>query len=90
MKLRLREWKAPVLGQQGLGRFVDAAVIVTGGAHGIGRACAARLAEEGAHIVVADLDPSPLWAANPTRPRRQESAPSRSTLRPVWLPMASG
>jgi NAD(P)-dependent dehydrogenase (short-subunit alcohol dehydrogenase family) len=31
-------------------------VIITGGAHGIGRACAARLAEEGAHIVVADLD----------------------------------
>jgi NAD(P)-dependent dehydrogenase (short-subunit alcohol dehydrogenase family) len=31
-------------------------VIITGGAHGIGRACTARLAEEGAHIVVADLD----------------------------------
>ena len=42
--------------QEELGRFVGAAVIVTGGAHGIGRACAARLAEEGAHIVVADLD----------------------------------
>jgi meso-butanediol dehydrogenase / (S,S)-butanediol dehydrogenase / diacetyl reductase len=56
MKLRLREWKAPVMGQQELGRFVDDTVIVTGGAHGIGRACAARLAEEGAHIVVADLD----------------------------------
>ena len=42
--------------QEDLGRFVGAAVIVTGGAHGIGRACAARLAEEGAHIVVADLD----------------------------------
>jgi NAD(P)-dependent dehydrogenase (short-subunit alcohol dehydrogenase family) len=41
---------------QGLGRFAGAAVIVTGGGHGIGRACAARLAEEGAHIAVADLD----------------------------------
>jgi meso-butanediol dehydrogenase / (S,S)-butanediol dehydrogenase / diacetyl reductase len=39
-----------------LGRFAGAAVIVTGGGHGIGRACAARLAEEGAHIAVADLD----------------------------------
>ena len=42
--------------QEELGRFVGAAVIVTGGAHGIGRACAAWLAEEGAHIAVADLD----------------------------------
>jgi meso-butanediol dehydrogenase / (S,S)-butanediol dehydrogenase / diacetyl reductase len=39
-----------------LGRFAGAAVIVTGGGHGIGRACAARLADEGAHIAVADLD----------------------------------
>ena len=31
-------------------------MIITGGAHGIGRACVARLAEEGAHIAVADLD----------------------------------
>jgi meso-butanediol dehydrogenase / (S,S)-butanediol dehydrogenase / diacetyl reductase len=44
------------MGQRKLGRFVGAGVIVTGGAHGIGRACAARMAEEGAHIVVADLD----------------------------------
>lgn len=42
--------------QRGHGRFADAAVIVTGGGHGIGRACAARLAEEGGRIAVADLD----------------------------------
>jgi meso-butanediol dehydrogenase / (S,S)-butanediol dehydrogenase / diacetyl reductase len=42
--------------QRELERFADAAVIVTGGAHGIGRACAARLAEEGARLAVADLD----------------------------------
>jgi meso-butanediol dehydrogenase / (S,S)-butanediol dehydrogenase / diacetyl reductase len=44
------------MGQQELGRFAGAAVIVTGGGHGIGRASAVRLAEEGAHIAVADLD----------------------------------
>ncbi len=39
-----------------LGRFAGATAVVTGGAHGIGRACASRLADEGAQVVVADLD----------------------------------
>src|SRR3984893_6721188 len=30
--------------------------IVTGGGHGIGRASAIRLAQEGVHVVVGDLD----------------------------------
>src|SRR4029453_3369631 len=38
------------------GRFGGTAVVVTGGAHGIGRACAMRLAAEGAVVAVADLD----------------------------------
>ena len=42
--------------QRDFGRFAGAAVLVTGGAHGIGRACASRLAEEGARVAVADLD----------------------------------
>ncbi len=37
-------------------RFADAAVLITGGAHGIGRACAVRMATEGAHCAVADVD----------------------------------
>ena len=42
--------------QRELGRFAETAVMITGGGHGIGRACVTRMAEEGAHIAVADLD----------------------------------
>lgn len=37
-------------------RFADQVAIVTGGASGIGRATALRLAEEGAKVVIADLN----------------------------------
>jgi len=37
-------------------RLQDRVVIVTGGGHGIGRAYAQRLVEEGARIVIAELD----------------------------------
>jgi meso-butanediol dehydrogenase/(S,S)-butanediol dehydrogenase/diacetyl reductase len=67
------------MGQRELGRFAGAAVIVTGGGHGIGRACAVRLAEEGAHIAVADLDQTAAQqvAAGLTQRDRRHAA--------VWL-----
>jgi NAD(P)-dependent dehydrogenase (short-subunit alcohol dehydrogenase family) len=37
-------------------RFSDQVVIVTGGANGIGRACATAFAGEGAAVVIADVD----------------------------------
>ena len=37
-------------------RLKDKVAVITGAAHGIGRAYARRFAEEGAHVVIADLD----------------------------------
>jgi 3-oxoacyl-[acyl-carrier protein] reductase len=37
-------------------KLKDKVAIITGAAHGIGRAYARRFAEEGAHVVVADID----------------------------------
>ena len=37
-------------------RFKNKTVIITGGAKGIGKACAVRFAEEGANIFIADID----------------------------------
>ncbi len=37
-------------------RLVGRVAIVTGGAHGIGKAYAQRLSDEGAHVVIADID----------------------------------
>lgn len=38
------------------GRFAGKVAFVTGAASGIGKACAAQLASEGAHVVASDLD----------------------------------
>ncbi len=39
------------------GRHADRVYVVTGGAEGIGRACAERFAEEGANVIIADINP---------------------------------
>lgn len=38
------------------GRHADKVYVITGGAAGIGRACAERYAQEGARVMVADID----------------------------------
>src|SRR5215213_7974837 len=84
-------WQAPAMAQRELGRFARAAVIITGGAHGIGRACAARLAEEGAHIVVADLDQTAAQqVASGLAPKDRSNvasglAPKDRSHVPLWL-----
>ena len=39
-------------------RFKDQVALVVGAAHGIGKAIAVRLGREGAHVVIADIDPA--------------------------------
>ena len=42
--------------KNGAARFNDQVALVVGGAQGIGRAIAMRLAREGAHVVISDID----------------------------------
>src|ERR1041385_7874388 len=44
-------------------RFTDRVAVVTGGASGIGLATAKRFGEEGARVVIADLNPEKAGAA---------------------------
>src|SRR5262245_51688092 len=42
--------------ENGMGRVQDQVAVVTGAAHGLGRAIALRLAEEGARLALGDID----------------------------------
>ena len=75
--------------------FTGKVAVVTGGAGGIGSATATLLAEKGATVVVADLDPAPVsgWPRrSPPRPRVPRTTGTwtspTATRSPPW-PMIS-
>jgi NAD(P)-dependent dehydrogenase (short-subunit alcohol dehydrogenase family) len=55
-------------------RLMNRVAVVTGGAHGIGAACARRLAAEGAAVVISDIDDSSSVAAEITAGGGQATA----------------
>lgn len=61
-------------------RLQDKTAIVTGGTSGIGRSIAIRLAEEGANVVVADIDDKPSEESKPTHHKIQENGGNASFL----------
>lgn len=46
------------------GRYESKVYVITGGAEGIGRACAERFAQEGAQVMIADINPKGAEVAN--------------------------
>ena len=52
-------------------RLRDKVVIVTGGAQGLGEGIARRLAEEGASVVIADINGAQAIRCGQSDPRRQ-------------------
>ena len=57
-----------------MGRLEERVIIVTGGAHGIGRAYCEGLAREAARVVVADLD-------TPANHKKAKALPDGATAR---------
>ena len=45
-------------------RFKDKVVVITGGAHGIGKCCAECFMQEGAHVQVIDVTPGPWFVGD--------------------------
>ncbi len=67
-------------------RFANRTAVVTGAASGIGLACTAALLEEGAQVLLADIDEETLSEVIEALPRNPSGKILRRNLRdPYWV-----